>query len=288
MKDRGVIYCATTTTAYLEAALISAIALRQLEPTLPITLISEQPLLKRLPLDAYQITPRFLERHEIRMGSYASRFIKTRLHRLTPYHESLFLDADIIPLKPIAGLWEFLAQDDLAMALDRLPLVSLCDHVDVEEKKYTLRTVSRDLSHFNSGVLLWRDTPQIQLLFQQWYEEWKKFQKQDQLALARTIYQTQISLTKLPRSYNISPIDSGLYPQDDLDEWLKSQSSSDSQSDSGFPLSFPFKCREEVHLLHCWGGMIASGKFVEIAKRFYPNIVEMVADIMGGQHSQRR
>lgn len=281
MKDRGVIYCATTTTAYLEAALISAIALRQLEPTLPITLISEQPLLNRLPLDAYQITPRFLERHEIRVGPYASRFVKTRLQRLTPYRESLFLDADILPLQPIAGLWEFLSQDDLAMALDRLPLVGLCDHVDVEEKKYTLRTLSRDLSHFNSGVILWRGTPKTQLLFQAWHEEWKKFQKQDQMALARAIHQTQISVTKLPRRYNISPIDSGLYSLDGLDDWPKNQPLLlDNQSNSISLSSFVFEGRGDVHLLHCWGGTIASGKFTEIAKYFYPNIVEVVRDIL--------
>lgn len=39
--SRGVIYCALQQGLYLEAALMSAFALRQLEPDLPIVLLSD-------------------------------------------------------------------------------------------------------------------------------------------------------------------------------------------------------------------------------------------------------
>ncbi|NJR65042.1 MAG: hypothetical protein HC772_06520 [Leptolyngbyaceae cyanobacterium CRU_2_3] len=148
-------------------------ALRKQEPAIAITLISDQPLLKLLPLDAYQITPRFLTADEIGNGAFSSRQIKTRLNAFTPYQESLFLDADILPLQPVADLWDYLFQTDLAMVVDRLPMISLCDHIGQEEKTYTLNCLPGTTTQFNSGVMLWRDTPAVDILFQQWHEEWK-------------------------------------------------------------------------------------------------------------------
>jgi hypothetical protein len=252
MNRRGVIYCATTSVAYLEAALISAMALRQQEPEIPITLICDHPLLKLLPLQDFRITPRFLERGEIGEHAFSSRQIKTRLNTFSPYQETLFLDADILPFQPIDALWDYLAQSDLAMVLDRLPLVSLCDHVAQDEKTYTVQQLSKDAAQFNSGVMLWRDTPAVQMLFEQWYEEWCKFQRHDQLALVRAIHQTKIAITELPKSYNTSPTDAAPLIVGEI----------------------------TVHLLHCWGGMVASGEFRKFAQRFYPQVVETAVALM--------
>ncbi len=254
MKSRGVIYIATTKKAYLEAALISALALRQHEPEIPITLICDQPLLKLLPLDEYKISSRLLESNS---HNFSSRDIKTRLNAFSPYQETLFLDADIIPLGPISGLWDYIAKGDMAMVLDRLPRVSLCDHVSQAEKSYTLEQLPGNTSQYNSGLMLWRNTPAIQSLFSQWHQEWRLFEKQDQLALVRAIHKTQVSINNLPKTYNISPIDA-------VDLILENQ---------------------KAHLLHCWGGMTASGKFRELAYEYYPSIVETVVKLVGNKCS---
>lgn len=162
---RGVIYFATTNTAYLEAALISAIALRQQEPTLPITVISDHPLLALLPLQNYGITLKVLDAAEVGYHAFSSRSIKTRLNAYSPYQETLFLDADILPLQPVADLWRYLDQSDLAMVVDRLPMVSLCDHIAQEEKAYTLERLPGNTVQFNSGVMLWRESLETQTLF---------------------------------------------------------------------------------------------------------------------------
>ena len=121
-----------------------------------------------------------------------------------------------------------------------------------EEKFYTLQKLRGDTKHFNSGVMLWRNTPATQDLFTQWYQEWQIFQKQDQLAFVRALQTTQISVQEIPKTYNISPIDA----TDLIAE------------------------NHTVYLLHCWGGMIASGKFREIAHQYYPHIVEMVVNLL--------
>lgn len=256
MKSRGVIYCATTSTAYLEAALISAMALRQHEPTLPITLLSDRPLLERLPLHDYGITPKLLNVHELGHHAFSSRAVKTRLNAYSPYQETLFLDADILPLQPVTDLWRVLDASDFAMAVDRLPIVSLCDHVAQKEKSYTLERLLGNTVHFNSGVMLWRESLATQALFEQWHKEWQRFQKHDQLALIRAIERIQIPVATLPMTYNISPIDAA-------------------------PLMLE---GQNVHLLHCWGGMVASGEYRQFAKQYYPLIVETVASLF--EHCQ--
>ncbi|MBC7883139.1 MAG: hypothetical protein H7Y37_17750 [Anaerolineae bacterium] len=227
-------------------------ALRKQDSEIPITLICDHPLLKQLPLQDFQITPRFLESDEIGNHAFSSRQIKTRLYSYSPYQETLFLDADILPFQPIAGLWDYICESDFAMVLDRLPLVSLCDHIAQEEKAYTLQILEKDAVQFNSGVMLWRNTPAVQQLFQQWYEEWCKFQRHDQLALVRAIHRTAISVTKLPKTYNTSPTDAA-------------------------PLGLGTM---NVHLLHCWGGMVGSGEFRRFAHQFYPHIVETAVELM--------
>ncbi|XHX77983.1 MAG: putative nucleotide-diphospho-sugar transferase [Stenomitos frigidus ULC029] len=249
MKNRGVVYCATTSTAYLEAAFISALSLRQQEPALPITLISDCPFLEHLPLQDYGITPKLLDANELGHHAFSSRFVKTCLSTYSPYQETLFLDADILPLEPVADLWRYLDTSDLAMVVDRLPIVSLCDHVASEEKTYTLEQLPGNTLQFNSGVMLWRHSLATQALFKQWHEEWQRFQKHDQLALIRAIAAVQISVTKLPRSYNVSPIDAAPL----IDEGQK------------------------VHLLHCWGGMVASGQYRQFARQYYPLVVDTAA-----------
>ena len=256
MSTRGVIYCATTSSNYLEAALISAIALRQLEPTLPITVISEQPLLQALPLSDYGITPRLILPDELNhSGPFLSRAIKTQLLRFSPYQETLFLDADILPIRPIRHLWEYLAYGDLAMVSDRNPTVDQCDHIAQVEKDYTLQLVPGHTAQFNSGVMLWRNTLSTQRLFQAWHHEWQQFQKQDQLALVRALRTMPLTVVPLPVTYNISPRDAA-----------------------------PVLLRQdEVYLLHCWGGVVSAGGFPPFAQEFYPEVVSWVAEHLMSQ-----
>jgi Glycosyl transferase family 8 len=266
MTHRGAIYCATNHILYLEAALISALALRQLNPDLPITLLCDQPLCSALPLADYGITTVQLSSDP---QAFASRNLKTQLADLSPYTETLYIDSDILPLKSIAPIWHYLDQGDIAMALDRLPTVAECDHIAPVERDYTLAflaaraagmssgTTPGSTTQFNSGVMLWRQNPATQTLFEQWQQEWLQFRQQDQLALVRAIATTQAEIIPLPVNYNISPIDSA-------------------------PVLLP---KNEVYLLHCWGGRVASGDYRRIAEGFYPDIVATVTQLLQTQDS---
>jgi lipopolysaccharide biosynthesis glycosyltransferase len=249
MLDQGVVYCLTDSESYFDAVLISALILRSFEPELPITIISNLSQIDKLSLKSYNISTRLLTQKEIPVDSaFVSRYVKTHLINWSPYKSTLYLDADILPCAPINDLWKYLDEASIAMAKDRIPTVEMSDHVSQEEKLYTLKQIPPLTIHFNSGVMLWRNNKEIQQLFAQWQTEWQIFRKQDQLALVRTLYRNQIHVAEIPRIYNVSPRDSV--------ELIK----------EGY----------KIHLLHCWGGMVASGEYRNLARSRYPEIVEEV------------
>jgi hypothetical protein len=250
MIHRGAIYCATDHPIYLEAALISAIAFRQLNPTIPVTILCDRPLSAQIAVEDDGIT--VIEISPKPGSDFQSRQLKTQLASLSPYAETLYIDSDILPLKPIDPIWDYLAQSDMAMAHDRLPTIGECDHVALVEREYTLALLPPSTTHYNSGVMLWCNTPAIQELFQQWQQEWGQFQKQDQLAFVRALARMPLPIAQLPVNYNTSPIDAA-------------------------PVLLP---KNEVYFLHCWGGQVASGEYRRIAAGFYPTIVETVTNLM--------
>jgi Nucleotide-diphospho-sugar transferase len=252
MIHRGAIYCATDHLIYLEAALISAMAFRQLNPTIPVTILCDRPVDQLRSLDHSGINVVEIIPNQS-IGNFQSRNLKTRLIDLSPYAETLYIDSDILPLKPIDPIWGYFDQADMVMALDRLPTIGECDHIGTAEKNYTLESLPASTTHYNSGVMLWRKTPLTQKLFWQWQQEWTRFQKQDQLALVRAIAQIQLPIAQLPVNYNISPIDAA-------------------------PVLLP---KNEVYFLHCWGGRVASGDYRRIAAGFYPVIVATVTELLG-------
>ncbi len=239
---------------------MSAVALRAQDAHIPILVISNLPGLNHLPLERYAITPRCLGQPTSTPSLGLSRWLKTQINTYSPYDETLFLDADILPLVNLSSLWPYLDQGNVAMATDRMAEIGLCDHVTQAEVEFTLEQLSPQTTHFNSGVLLWRRTVTTEALFTQWHCEWQRFGQQDQLALARAIDRTQTRVVPLPQSYNLSPRDAE-------------------------PL---IKKGETIHMLHCWGGKVASGRYKKLARRFCPEAVNAVDEIFANAAEPER
>ena len=256
MTDRGVVYCATSQAVYLEAALISSIALRQLNPEIPITIFCDSAL-ELVPFSTLQnsLQPYGVDIIELSMegDAFLSRSVKIHLNELSPYQETLYIDSDMLPLKSISEVWDYLDHGDMAMVLDRLPSLAMCDHVAQVEIDYTLKLLPSDTYQFNSGLMVWRNSDVTQSLFKQWQEEWAIFQKHDQLALMRAIATKKVAIAQMPVNYNTSPRDAA-------------------------PVMLP---NNDVYLLHCWGGQVASGDYLNVALQFHPKVVAIVKQLLG-------
>ncbi|MCX5962390.1 MAG: putative nucleotide-diphospho-sugar transferase [Cyanobacteria bacterium] len=255
MTDRGVVYCATSQAVYLEAALISSIGLRQLNPEIPITIFCDP----ALELASFSTLQHSLQTYGIDIielsmkgDKFLSRSVKTHLNELSPYQDTLYIDSDMLPLKSLSQVWDYLDHGDIAMVLDRLPRLAMCDHVAQVEIDYTLKLLPGDTHQFNSGLIVWRNNDATQSLFTRWQEEWAVFQKHDQLALMRAIATEKVAVAQMPVNYNTSPRDAA-------------------------PVLLP---NNDVYLLHCWGGQVASGDYLNVALQFHPKVVAIVKQLL--------
>jgi lipopolysaccharide biosynthesis glycosyltransferase len=267
--SQGVIYCAIDKWSYFEAAIISAFALHQLSPQLPIIIITNinqrgiQEWLLRFNIDIKIIV---ISENQRAKNVMVSRLIKTSLNTFTDFDETLYLDADILPLQSIEEIWSFLDNENIAMAIDMKPTISECIHISEDEKNYTLETCSADTVQFNGGVMLWRNTPDVHTLFETWHKEWNRFKQHDQLALSRAFQQSKTEITHLPYNYNYSIV------------WLAKiyQIENVGQINN-------FKCYKApelntIKLLHCYKSMLDvldERAFYKIAEIFIPNLNQL-------------
>jgi hypothetical protein len=193
--ETGIIYIAIDRHDYLSMAIASALTLRSLGESAPIVIYSDL-LPKSIVLPERIAIERILCPKNVE--GFRSRWLKTFVNRLSPFHKTLFLDADIVPLRPIDDLWEY---EGLAMALAYRPTIGECDHISPDEYRYTLARLSPSMPQFNSGVIRFDRSTTVDRLFECWRTEWRRFGRHDQLALARAIAITSPP-NLLPQKFN--------------------------------------------------------------------------------------
>src|SRR5215218_9822905 len=96
--------------------------------------------------------------------AFGSRAIKTQLHRLTPFDETLYLDCDTLVVWPLDQIWQHLRSAEVALALDAHPTVQGALAAARGERRGTAAEweatrasmTSAAAPYFNGGVLLWR------------------------------------------------------------------------------------------------------------------------------------
>lgn len=123
----------------------------------------------------------------------AGRWHKVRAYDLSPWDETLYLDADTevtAPLKhgfaALADGWEMaIAQDCEATFSDRL---KRGDPGLRELRRIAALLPTTDLTYWNSGVFFWRKCAAVAELFRRWAEQWHVAEAFDQPPLAAAFY----------------------------------------------------------------------------------------------------
>lgn len=148
------------------------------------------------------------------LEGYAARRIKTQLYKYSPFDVTCYVDADttfakVVDLEMLAdsvrpGTPCFMAAADPYPTLQKAAEAEwLARHVTPGEISATLKECPMGQPFYNGGVVVWRKSPVIDLLFQRWHYEWKRWQCCDQFALARAIAQTiGVQASLLPGEYN--------------------------------------------------------------------------------------
>lgn len=176
---QGICYVAYGENARSEAAM-SLRALRTWQPVIPVSVISDTPLdaAKHIPFD----DPRF-----------GARWAKLNLDTLSPYDQTLYLDADTRPRASLQALFAPLeAGFDLVLAPSTQQGDKALWHVEQIEREATFDAFGFTPVQLQAGVLAFRKSEAMTALFQAWREEWCG--GQDQAALLRALQRVPVSI----------------------------------------------------------------------------------------------
>jgi hypothetical protein len=191
-SEKGIVY-----VAYGEKALRSvrnAIAiLRRFNKTLPVCVISEE----KVPGCDMWI------QHEDK--DLGARAIKTRVYFLTPYEQTLYMDADTEVQCDPEPYFRLLKDVDMVMGQDPVRIFknNRWQALDQSEIQATIKeTDGGEMLYYNSGVILFEKNVRVEALMRQWHTEWKRWKKQDQPALLRALYRCPVRIATMRNAFN--------------------------------------------------------------------------------------
>jgi alpha-N-acetylglucosamine transferase len=133
-------------------------------------------------------------------GSCAAAYLKTCLHRLSPYDKTLYLDNDIRAVKSIDNLWDYV-DEGIGFCNAFNPLIKDRDYPDNSEELYTANVIT-NWHQYNAGMFLFVKSDLTFDFFENWNHQWKKFRNHENMALTRLLDYSQIKLIQLPCKFN--------------------------------------------------------------------------------------
>lgn len=134
-----------------------------------------------------------------------ARSYKTGIYGLSPFDQTLFLDADTeLRASPRAG-FTLLGYVDLVLGQDvrrvfeynRWP--SLLPQ-EVQATKAELGTGHH--MYFNSGVIFFKRNDRVERMMAAWGDEWNRYGRQDQMALLRAIHKHPVRIAAMRSPWN--------------------------------------------------------------------------------------
>ena len=195
-KQCGVIYLAFG-TVYFIMALRSIRSLRQTNPDLPVTLVTN--------LDVPKSDIPILTKDDtlIVLGDDQSqnRLLKTSINQMSEYDKTVFLDCDTLVLGELRSGFDFLDYFDVACRLNPYPQtrkgkaeVAVLDSLSV-----------RDCPHWNSGVMFFRKSEATNRFFAKWNTDFTELgNPYDQVSLVKTIFEDPARVLSLDAKWNAS------------------------------------------------------------------------------------
>jgi hypothetical protein len=136
-------------------------------------------------------------------GGYPGRMAKVSLAMVTPFDQTLFLDADTrVRSSALSVGFDILSAGwDMVMVASQFGL----SHLSEEDRLHTLdRLLHSDPLQINTGVIWFNKNEEVISFFKVWRKEWKRFKHRDQGAFLRTLHQNPIKLFLLGYPFNSS------------------------------------------------------------------------------------
>lgn len=153
--NRGVIYFVVGKLQYFQECVFSASSLKKHCPDLPITLFTDKLDIKEDCFDEVKII-----NNDINPFQNKAKYLYS-----SPYDETLFLDSDTQVRKPIYEIFDFLKENDLAVA--NVPRI--------DRKHFPAKIISyaeiNPYNLYNTGVILYKKSAKTEKFFKKMLEE---------------------------------------------------------------------------------------------------------------------
>ncbi|MCB0196370.1 MAG: hypothetical protein KDJ65_30740 [Anaerolineae bacterium] len=186
---RGVIYVAYGEKALSEARL-SIKSLKKHNPSLSVTVIADQALPGVNWIEFDKPGP-------------GARWAKLMIDVLSPYEQTLYLDADTRIHGDITAGFEILRDWDIAIAPSARQGTDCLGHLPGDDKQRTLEQIKmKQPLNLQAGVLFFKKSIQVSRLFDQWRVEWSISKDQDQGALLRALWKAPVKVWLLSGEWN--------------------------------------------------------------------------------------
>ena len=130
--------------------------------------------------------------------------IKPLMAKLSPWEQTLYVDADTQFARSPQPGFDLLDRWDLALACHENGVGATSDWRNVPEREETSALLgSPHVLYHNSGMIFWQNNERTEALFDMWYEEWMIYQHWDeQVALLRALMKSDVVYRNLPLSWN--------------------------------------------------------------------------------------
>jgi len=132
-------------------------------------------------------------------------FVKEKMHRRSkldyfnecPFDRTLFLDGDTTIKADIREMFQLLDAFDIALA-----------HAHARNRKKTTKIWRIELPdsfpQFNSGVFLFKKTPEVRAFFEDWRKSYHEAGiRKDQVTLRECLWKSGLRIATLPPEYNL-------------------------------------------------------------------------------------
>lgn len=176
----GILYVATG-KKYIHEAIESATSCRKSNPY-PIGLITDS--------HEYQLPQGLFDSVIIKDAQYSYR--DKLLIRYTPFEKTIFLDTDTLVINELGDLFRLLDFREFAV------------HQQDEGYEYNMPELSNAMPEFNTGVIAFRMTDDVQKLFLNWNASFETVREivTDQYHLRRALYESTVKYAIFSSAYN--------------------------------------------------------------------------------------
>jgi hypothetical protein len=132
----------------------------------------------------------------------ATAYLKTKLHKFSPFDETLYLDCDTKAVADISDVWKYCG-DNISVAHAFNPLKEDFDYRCNREAVETHRCLSvfGDFTQYNTGVFLFNKSKDTNSIFDAWRKQWHEFRYHENMAFNRLV-SYGMTVNQLPAIYN--------------------------------------------------------------------------------------